>query len=174
MYLRYCKDAETLQEEDFEGYEGNGSVCFGEEDGYMQKQEERGQMRKQPSRDDEPFHSSSSPLGARGPGQTARKGAERRAGFNEGSAWRERHYSLPLEGRSLEASAKRYAPDCQRRDLISLFVVRGPYQDPISKTIPLTLYYSNSLRKSILLTIAATACSSLAGPTTPPVRAVAD
>ena len=135
MYLRYCKDAETLQEEDFEGYEGNGSVCFGEEDGYMQKQEEGGHMRKQPSRDDEPFHSSSSPLGARGPGQTARKGAERRAGFNEGSAWRERHYSLPLEGRSLEASAKRYAPDCQRRDLISLFVVRGPYQDPISKKI---------------------------------------
>ena len=80
-------------------------------------------------------HSSSSSLGARGPGQTARKGAERHAGFNEGSAWRERHYSLPLEGRSLEASAKRYAPDCQRRDLISLFVVRGPYQDPISKTI---------------------------------------
>ena len=111
--LRYCKDAETLQEEDFEGYEenGSGSVCLGERGGQRQKhrkQEGGGQLQNQPC------HASSSPLGR---GQTARRGVERRLGSNRGSAWWERCYTLPLEDkRCWEASAKRYGPDCPRRE----------------------------------------------------------
>jgi len=110
---RYCKDAETLQEEDFEGYEenGSGSVCLGERGGQRQKhrkQEGGGQLQNQPC------HASSSPLGR---GQTARRGVERRLGSNRGSAWWERCYTLPLEDkRCWEASAKRYGPDCPRRE----------------------------------------------------------
>ena len=78
-------------------------------------------MQKQPSRVGLPLHPPSSPLRARGRGQTAftsRRGEERRAGSNGGSAWRERRYSLPLEHQSREISAKRYALDCQRRDQV--------------------------------------------------------
>ena len=68
-------------------------------------------MQKQPSRVGAPFHASSLPLRARGRGQTARRGVEGRAGFDGGSAWRERRYSLPLEHQSWEVSAKRHALD---------------------------------------------------------------
>ena len=78
-------------------------------------------MQKQPSCVGFPLHAPSSPLRARGRGQTAftsRRGEEKRVGSNGGSAWRERCYSLPLENQSWEVSAKRYALDCRRRDQI--------------------------------------------------------
>ena len=120
-FFRYCKDAETLQEEDFEGYEGNGSVCPEERGRQIQKQEGGWKIQKQPSQVGAPLRTSSPPSRASGRCQTTKRGRgvgsveiERQ---KEGeSAWTERRYSLPVDDQSWEASARWYAPGCQGRE----------------------------------------------------------
>ena len=145
IFIRYCKDTETLQEEDFEGYEvEDWPACLQQRREHAVKQKREGNTLKQVVKEQKqggeqmleqafeggrghmPKHSArvatlfhaSSPVKSKGVDEMTRRGrvSVGRSRPEEISACRERPYSL--NDHSWKASARCYAPDYPRREQI--------------------------------------------------------
>ena len=122
LFNRYCKDTETLEEEDFDGYEAGEEHMQKQGGGQMPEQAfegRRGHMLKHLTRVGAvPHPQASSPLRAKGCGEMTRRGRvlEGRIRPEEKSACRERSYSVNEQ--TWKASARCYAPEYPRRQEI--------------------------------------------------------